>query len=55
MLSLLGETGEFLCDLIMTERENDVSQVVEDDFNGRKVDHFFCITAALSSEGCLVT
>ena len=31
---LLSESGEFLCDLVMAERENDITQIKEDDFNG---------------------
>jgi hypothetical protein len=45
----LSESGEFFCDLVMVEREDDITEIEKNDFNGRG-DHFIPSPHRLPSE-----
>jgi hypothetical protein len=45
----LSESGEFFCDLVMVEREDDITEIEKNDFNGRG-DHFIPSLDPLPSE-----
>jgi hypothetical protein len=47
----LGESREFFCNLVMVERKNDIAQIVKDDFDGWRKDHFLPPTLSPRGRG----